>query len=154
MTGSVYTKHEPIYELGDGTPMFTFAVKKPQPEVKMECEAPETAGGPRVPPAAKKKQTTTVASVASAKTTSSKLRKAPGGGIVKALDFSGQRTTVAVPPRLRALKVIRAARRAASWRVFDQLEYQRVITDSWPSHLFYMSAVKSASAALQNSVTY
>ena len=82
MTGSVYTKHEPIYDLGNGTSMFTFAVKKTQPEVKMEREASETAGGPRVPPAAKKKQTTTLASAASTKTTSSKLRKAPGGGIV------------------------------------------------------------------------
>jgi hypothetical protein len=27
LTGSVFTKFEPLYELGDGTPMFTFLVK-------------------------------------------------------------------------------------------------------------------------------
>ena len=72
----------------------------------MECESSETSGGPRVPPPAKKKQTTTLRSAASAKTTSSKLCKTPGGGIAKTLDFSGQRTTVAVPPRVRVLKVL------------------------------------------------
>ena len=125
----MYTKHEPIYELGDGTPMF-FVVKKTQPEVKMECEAHETARGPRVPSAGKEKQTTTLSCAVSAKTTSSKLRKAPGGGIVKDLDFSGQRTTIVVSPRVRALKVVRAARRASSWRAFYQVKHQPAITDS------------------------
>ena len=31
LTGSVFTKHESLYELGDGTPMFTFLVKKTEP---------------------------------------------------------------------------------------------------------------------------
>ena len=134
--------------------MFTFSVKKTQSEVKMECEAPETSGGPRVPSVVKKKQTTTLSSAVSVKTTSSKLYKTSGGDIVKVLDFSGHRTTVDVPPRLRTLKVIRSARHAASWCVFHQLEYQTVITDGCPSHLFYMSEVKSVSVTLQNSVTY
>jgi hypothetical protein len=29
LTGSVFTKFEPLYELGDGTPTFTFLVKQP-----------------------------------------------------------------------------------------------------------------------------
>ena len=114
LTGSLYTKHEPVTELGDGTPMFTFVVKKTKPsvavggmssvgtEVKME---PEVAGGPRVLPTTKNKHTTTFGSTVSTKTTSSKLRKAPAGGIADVLDFSGQRTTIAVPPRVRALNV-------------------------------------------------
>ena len=31
LTGSVFTKHESLYELGDGTTMFTFLVKKTEP---------------------------------------------------------------------------------------------------------------------------
>ena len=31
LTGSVFTKFEPIYELGDGTPVFTFLVKPTEP---------------------------------------------------------------------------------------------------------------------------
>jgi hypothetical protein len=33
VTGSFYTKHEPVTELGDGTPVFTFAVKQTQTSV-------------------------------------------------------------------------------------------------------------------------
>ena len=163
LTGSFYTKHEPVTELGDGTPMFTFTVKKTQSsvtvgvmsnvgaEVKME---PKVAGGPCVLPTSKNKHSTTLGSAASAKTTSSKLRKATGGGIVKDLDFSGQWTTIVVPPRVRAFKLIRTVRRTVSWLVFHRVEYQPVITDSCPSHLFYMSVLKSESVTLQTSVTH
>jgi hypothetical protein len=167
VTGSVFTKHEPVYEIADGTPCFTFAVHKTPPgtaagksiiggDVKMEYDEDETTGGPRVVrgPGAKKKHTATFESAASSKTTTSKTRKSSGGLIVKSLDFSGQRTSIAVSPRERALKVIRRARRTASWRVFHQLEHDPAVTGSWSSHLFYMSVLKSASAALRNSTIF
>ncbi len=167
LTGSVFTKHEPVYEIADGTPCFTYAVHKTPSDtaagksivggdVKMEYDEDETAGGPRVVrrPGAKKKLTATFESAVSAKTTTSKTRKSSGGRIVKSLDFSGQRTSTDVSPRVRALKVIRDARRTASWRIFHQVEHDPAVTGSWPSHLFYMSVLKSASDTLRNSTIF
>jgi hypothetical protein len=181
LTGSVFTKCEPVYELADGTPMFTFLVQPTEPspaagdmgsvsaQVKTEfqdydmtqSEPPvfpvsggQAPGGGRVVPPGKKKRTSTSGSAASGKPTSTKSRKSSVVGIAKALDFSGQRTTIVVAPRARALKVLRSARRTASWRVFHQEAHGAPITDSWPSDLFYMSANRSASAALHNSTTY
>ena len=140
LTDSIFTKFEPVYKIADGTPLFTFLVKKTQPSVsahgisdvgvefKMEYETPEVVAGSRVLP--KKKHTTTVESVSSAKNTSFKLIKESGGDMVKDLDLSGHRTTIVVPPRERTLKVIRAVPRTASSCVFHQVEYQPTITDS------------------------
>jgi hypothetical protein len=178
LTGSVFTKFEPIYELGDGTPMFTFLVKPTESspaaggmgsvgaDVKMEyddgdmtqhvppdSELPvsggESPGGCRAVAPGKKKRTSTSGSAASTKSTS-KSRKPSGVGIAKALDFSGQRTTIVLAPRARALKVLKTARRTASWCVFHQEAYGPVITDRWPSDLFHICANRSASAALRN----
>ena len=182
LTGSVFTKFEPLYELGDGTPMFTFLVKPTESspstggmgsvaaDVKMEyddgdmtqhvppdSELPvsggESPGGCRAVAPGKKKRTSTSGSAASTKSTS-KSHKPSGVGIAKALDFSGQRTTIVLAPRARALKVLKTARRTASWRVFHQEAHGRVITDKWPSDLFHTCVTRSASAALRNSTTY
>jgi hypothetical protein len=111
LTDSVFTKHETLYEIADGTSWMFTVYKTPHDaaagksivdgEVKMEYN--ETVGGPRVVSEAMKKHTATFESAASAKTTSSKLRKASGGRIFKSLYFSGQRTTIPVSPCVRAL---------------------------------------------------
>jgi hypothetical protein len=183
LTGSVVTKFEPLYELGDGTPMFTFLVKPTESspsnggmgsvaaDVKMEyddgdmtqhvppdSELPvsggESPGGCRAVAPGKKQRTSTCGSAASTKSTSTKSRKPTGVGIAKALDFSGQRTTIVLAPRARALQVLKTARRTASWRVFHQEAHGPVMTDRWPSELFHICANRSASAALRNSTTY
>ena len=184
LTGSVYTKFETLYELDDGTTMFTFLVKKTvsspgaagmgsvgaqaqmhyddyhmtQPPPEFPVPGTEAVSGCRVVRQSKKKHTTTVGSADSPKPTSSKSRKSSGVGIGKTLDFSGHRTTIVLAPRVRALKVLRVSRRTVSWRVFYQVAHGPAMTDSWTSHLFYvkcqMSANKSASAALHNSTTH
>ena len=142
LTGSVFTKHEPLYELGDGAPMFTFLVKKPEPspgargmgsvdtEVKLEMENDDYRMTQPEPPEfpvpggqapggcraerKKKRTTTSGGSTVSGKATLTKSRKSSGVGIAKALEFSGQRPTFVVARRVRALKVLTTARRTAS----------------------------------------
>ena len=125
------------------------------PDSELPVSGGESPGGCRaVAPGKKKKRTSTSGSAASTKSTSTKSRKPTGVGIAKALDFSGQRTSIVLAPRVRALRVLKTARRTASWRVFHQEAHGRVITDRWPSDLFHTYATRSASAALRNSTTY
>ena len=142
LTDSVSTKHETLYELGDGTTMFTFLVKKLETspgdrdmgnvdtEVKMEMENDDYRMTQPEPPEfpvpggqapggcraerKKKRTTTSGGSTASGKATLTKSRKSSGVGIAKALDFSDQRPTFVVARRVRALKVLTTARRTAS----------------------------------------
>ena len=163
--------------------MFTFLVKKTETSeragvmgsggapVKMEyddyhmtqSESPvfpvtggESPGCCRaVSPDKKKRKTTTWGgSAVSVKDTLPKSRNSSGVGIAKTLDFSGQRYTIVVAPRVRVLKVLTTARRTASWCDFHQVVHGPATSDSWPSHLFYVSARKSASVTLLNSTTY
>jgi hypothetical protein len=116
LIGSVFTKFGSLYELGDGTPMFTFVVKPTDPS--------PVVGGlgsivSQVVPPDKKKRTNTSGSAVSVKSTSTKSLKSFGVVIVKTLAFSGQWTTI-VAPRVRALKDLRDARCTASWSVLSR----------------------------------
>jgi hypothetical protein len=91
LTGSVFTKHEPLYDVPGG-------------------QAP---GGCRAE-RKKKRTTTSGGSTSSGKATLTKSRKSSGVGIAKALDFSDQRPTFVVAGCVRALKVLTSARRTAS----------------------------------------